>query len=1149
MLSPCSVSSDKRSLPSAHRRRRASDKRLAEIFVLWLAFGTLASVAQMVRIPAIRTLAGNGTQGYMGDGGAATSAELEQPFGVALDSAGNLYIAESVDNRIRKVTVATGIITTVAGNGTVGYMGDGGAATSAELNNPTGVTLDIAGNIYIADKANNCVRKVTAATGIITTVAGNGSAAYAGDGGLATSAELNSPTGVALDSTGNLYIADSNNNRVRKVTAATGNITSVAGNGMGDYTGDGGAATSAGLSLPIGVALDSTGNLYIADTFNNRIRKVTVATGIITTVAGNGVGNYMGDGGAATLAALNTPSGVAVDDAGNLYIADSNNNRVRKVTAAGIITTVGGNGGTGYTGDGGAATSAELRYPYGVALDNTGNILIADTFNSVIRKVDSPTGSSYLPNTNVGSSSIAVNVLLQPTTSLTLSSITAAVSQGGVKEYSVGTISGCTLSPTYTLSPADLCVVPITFSPGYPSERDVALTAVTSQGTVTFGLSGIGQGPLVALTPGIISTVAGNGTAGYVAGQDGGAANSAELNNPTGIAFDSAGNQYIADTNNNLIRKVTAATGVITTVAGNGKGSYSGDGGAAASAELTIPAGVSVDSPGNLYIADDGNSRIRKVAASSGIISTVAGNGIYGFSGDGSAATSAELTIPAGVSVDSAGNLYIADRNNNRIRKVTASSGIISTVAGNGTYGFSGDGGAATSAELEYPRGVAIDSVGNLYIADSYNERIRKVSASGIITTVAGNGTQGSSGDNGAATSAELFYPSSVSIDSAGNLYIADASNNRIRKVTVSTGIITTIAGSGTAGYVANQDSGVATSAELSNPLGMSFDSVGNLYITDSSNNRIRKVALNVSALSFIATSEGSVSSDSPKTVRLSNSGNMALSFPAPSASYNPAVSSANFVLDGGSSTTCPYEASSSAAGTLAAGSDCTFGFYFDPQQYGSLSATATVTDSSLNMSALQAISLSGSTTQTAPPGFTVTPATTSLTFASGATTGNSDVLTLTPTNGFVGTVALTCSISTSSAAFAPTCTVPPAVALSIGGSATATVTINSTTAQANLELPQNGAGTLGLRTGVLLASLLCFMPLRRRRATRLLAAFVLLATGLVTLSGCSSSTTATTRPLKSSAGAYTVTVTTNGTSTGNSSPATNTTTFTVTIN
>jgi uncharacterized protein (TIGR03437 family) len=326
----------------------------------------------------ITTVAGDSTAGYSGDGGPATSASLNNPVGVAVDSAGNFYIAEESNNRIRKVSGGT--IATVAGNGTAGFSGDGGPATSASLSTPYGVAFDAAGNLYIADQQNQRIREVSGET--IATVAGIGGFGFSGDGGPATSASICLPAGVALDSAGNLYIADSFNNRIRKVSGGT--ITTVAGNGNQGFSGDGGPATSASLFTPIGVAVDSAGNLYIADSFNNRIRKVSGGT--ITTVAGSGSDGFAGNGGPATSASLSLPAGMAIDSAGNLYIADAGNNRIRKVSG-GTITTFAGNGAASFSGDGGPATSASLNFPSGVAFDSAGNLYIADINNQRIREV------------------------------------------------------------------------------------------------------------------------------------------------------------------------------------------------------------------------------------------------------------------------------------------------------------------------------------------------------------------------------------------------------------------------------------------------------------------------------------------------------------------------------------------------------------------------------------------------------------------------------------------------------------------------------------------------------------------------------------------------------------------------------------------
>jgi uncharacterized protein (TIGR03437 family) len=329
----------------------------------------------------ITTVAGNGTAGSTGDFGPAISAALNGPEGVAMDSAGNLFIADYYNNRVRKVT-PTGTITTVAGTGADGSGGDGGLATSALFSHPSGVAVDNAGNLFIADYMNNRIRKVTPA-GTISTVAGNGTEGYNGDNIPATSAELWLPIGVAVDSAGNLFIAELTGYRIRKVTPA-GIISTVAGNGSPGYND--GPATSAGLNFPTGVAVDGAGNIFIADRGNNFIRKVTPA-GMMSRVAGNGNQGFSGDGGPATSAALSYPSGVAVDAAGNLFIADAGNNLIRKVTPDGTISTVAGNRTSSSGGDGGPATSAGISSPPGVIVDNAGNLFIADFDNNKIRKL------------------------------------------------------------------------------------------------------------------------------------------------------------------------------------------------------------------------------------------------------------------------------------------------------------------------------------------------------------------------------------------------------------------------------------------------------------------------------------------------------------------------------------------------------------------------------------------------------------------------------------------------------------------------------------------------------------------------------------------------------------------------------------------
>jgi len=351
--------------------------------------------------------AANGTCCFGGDGGPATSAELSFPDGVFLDAAGDIFIADYSNNRVREVVASTGNIKTVAGNGTAGFSGDGGPATSAELSGPSGVFVDSAGDTFIADTGNSRIREVVASTGNIKSVAGNGAAGFSGDGGPATSAELSRPSGVFVDSAGNIFIAEIGiplgdslslqakliNTRIREVVASTGNVKTVAGNGTSAFRGDGGLATSAELSEPVGVFVDAAGNIFIADCRDNRVREVVASTGGIKTIAGNGTRGFSGDGGPAAGAELYEPDGVFMDAAGNIFIAETGDNRVREVVAStGNIQTVAGNGDGEFSGDGGLATSAALNDPESVFVDAAGNIFIADAGNNRVREVVAATG-------------------------------------------------------------------------------------------------------------------------------------------------------------------------------------------------------------------------------------------------------------------------------------------------------------------------------------------------------------------------------------------------------------------------------------------------------------------------------------------------------------------------------------------------------------------------------------------------------------------------------------------------------------------------------------------------------------------------------------------------------------------------------------
>lgn len=643
---------------------------------------------------------------------------------LAMDAAGNLYAAVSYWNGIVKIS-PDGKLTKVAGTGLSGDMGDGGPAVDARLNDPRGLAVDAAGNLYIADTYNHRVRKVSP-DGTITTVAGVGASGFSGDGGPARSAQLYAPRGLALDAAGNLYIADRDNHRVRKVKP-DGTITTVAGAaGWGGFSGDGGPATAARLNGPTGVTLDKDGNLYIADSNNHRIRKVS-PDGTISTAAGNGNWNFSGDAGPATAAGLYNPESVAVDEDGNLYIADQYHYRIRKVTPDGTISTVAGDGNGGNRGDGGPALNAGFR-ANALVVGKEGSLYLSDRDSRRIRKVSSD---------------------------------------------------------------------------------------------------------------GMITSVAG----GNVPAAREGAALATEIWDPIGMAEDAQGNLYVSDQDADVVYKLTPA-GQVVRVAGTGNGGSSPDGGPAREASLSGPAGLALDKSGNLYIAEQYNNKVRKVTPD-GTITTVAGNGDGGNAGDNGPAIDAELDYPTGVAVDAAGNVFIADRDNHRIRKVTP-DGRITTVAGTGNAGFYGDGGPATAALLNYPFGVAVDAAGNLFITDTDNARIRKVSPDGTITTVAGNGNdyhmdyyRVTGLPSQPALRATLFEPTGISLDPAGNVYFTERIGHRIRRLSPD-GVLTTVAGIGVSGFAG--DNGPASLARFSYPEGILVGRAGNLYVADTGNGLIRSL-------------------------------------------------------------------------------------------------------------------------------------------------------------------------------------------------------------------------------------------------------------------------------------------------------------------
>ncbi len=868
-------------------------KKLFGFFILFIAINL------SIKAQTIITFAGNGGYGNTGDGGPATAATLKSVNCVIADDTGAIFIIS--DNVIRKVDTA-GIITTFAGTGTAGFSGDGGAATAAKFNYPTGLATDHLGNIYVADNGNQRIRKITA-SGIVTTVAGTGANGYTGDGGAATAATFSYPYGVIFDLTGNMYISDMNNHVIRMVNTS-GIINTIIGSGVMGSSGDGGTPLAAQLDSPAGMHIDRSGQLLFADHGNAKIR-MCGADGRIHLLAGWYTSGYSGEYVAATSGLISNLWDVTMDITNdNIYFPDAGNNRVRRVyTYASWLITVAGDGIAGNTGDGGAAASARVSYTTSAAVDAHNNLFIADRDNFKIREIPCPGGAPVMaPITgdSVVCQGATMSLHNSTYTSFTYSSYAYSSSNPGVASVSSSTggigivsgISGGTATITYTQSSpcgSNYITKNITVNPLPIIPPIIGSTMACASTTFTFSDS---------LTGGVWTSATGLATVGSSTGivnavAPGTATISYTVTNGCGSTFvtQTIIISAVAPTVTSIsgVGSVCVGTGTTFTDGSSGGVWLSSNNSVAFAGSTGLITGVSPGSTVIEYLKVNGcgrDSAIQTVTVpyqytTDDIITTVAGTGIAGYSGDGGMGYDATLQVAQGIARDRWGNIYFSDVNNRYIRKLNQ-AGIISTLTGidfypagvavdtfgniyvadistvpliNEILKITPDGSwsvfVPNTSSLSNINGLGMDRSNNLYIANGGLNEIMKVTPAGIMTVFAGNTTGAYTGDGGAATAATLNNPQGVKVDAAGNVYIADYGNYVVRKVNTS-GIISTVAGS--IPYVGwGGDGGPATSATLGNVYDVALDTVGNLYISDNSH-AIRMVNL---ATGIISTRAG----------------------------------------------------------------------------------------------------------------------------------------------------------------------------------------------------------------------------------------------------------------------------------------------------
>lgn len=729
---------------------------------VWKALGSsllfLLTAVQMASGQNYNVTTLYGTPGITGQND--SPGVFNAPFGITRDNNGNVYVAERDNHIIRKITPG-GQVSTLAGLAGVSGSTDG-TGNAARFNNPRNVTVDASGNVYVSDSGNNTIRKVTP-LGVVTTLAGTAGASGSTDA-TGTNARFNFPRGLVYDGSANLYVCDNGNATIRKIVIATAVVTTFAGSAgnAGDIDGIG---SQARINIPAGIAIDNSGTLYISQ-LSGTVRKISPAAEV-TTIAG--VANQFGSAdGVGSAARFGQPYGITVDGTSNTLFVSEDNGDIRRILPDGTVTTLCGiSGQNGHTD--GTGKNVRFFFPDGIIFDGTSNtLLVSELGNHDIRRVTlDGTCTTWVGTPGLSGATNSAGSFDAPYS-------TAVDSSGNVY---------------------------------VADQNNSVIRKVTPQGRVT-------------TLAGLVGT----------SGSADGSGSAARFNQPAAVTVDTAGNVYVGDTSNHTIRKITPA-GVVTTIAGMA-GTFGTADGTGNGARFNKPYGITVDKTGtNLYVGDFNNDAVRKVVIASGLVTTIAGTAGVGGSFDATGAA-ARFDGPVGVALDPTGtNLYVADYNNRTIRKVVVSSAVVTTVAG--TEGAIGNvDGLGTAARFTNPRELACDSAGNLFIIDVLNHSVRKMTPAGVVTTLAGGA--GSGAVDGVGSTAKFTNPAGVCVDAGGNLFVGDESNHAIRKVSPG-GVVTTFAG--TLGL-----SGNGTDGTFNQPSGIVRDAAGNLFVTEVDNHVIRKI-------------------------------------------------------------------------------------------------------------------------------------------------------------------------------------------------------------------------------------------------------------------------------------------------------------------